>query len=222
MKQILGTKYIVNEDGSVIGTFGRVLKPKIAKTGYQEISIYIDGKPKTWLVHRLVATCYIPNPMNKPFVNHKDGVKTNNCVENLEWVTHQENMEHAKNNRLVWQGEDNANSTITDEQAEEICKLLEYGLRNIDIRKQFNISKTIVASIRAGDSWKHISCKYNIPKRSRSLSQETVHWICSKLQEGLTRGQILKLTDNKLITKHMIQGLIRRDSYKDIVCLYNY
>jgi hypothetical protein len=75
---------------------GRILSVKNSKGWYLAINL-IDrnGRRKTYRIHRLVAEAFIPNPQNKPEVNHKDGNKQNNDVSNLEWVTPQENIRHA-------------------------------------------------------------------------------------------------------------------------------
>lgn len=73
-----------------------LLKPQInKKNGYVYQMLYKNGKQKLWRLHRLVAQTFIPNPNNYPQVNHKDGNKQNNCVENLEWCTQEQNMQHA-------------------------------------------------------------------------------------------------------------------------------
>lgn len=89
-----------------VSNYGRLYsyrKNKIIKgtkhhSGYVQIRL-IDGlgNKKTTSVHILVAQCFVENPLNKKFVNHKNGVKDDNYFENLEWVTHQENLKHAFN-----------------------------------------------------------------------------------------------------------------------------
>lgn len=73
---------------------GRLLRTKIDKGGYKRLQLYVDGRPRWVLAHRLVAQTFIPNPNGKPQVNHKNGDKTDNRVENLEWATASENELH--------------------------------------------------------------------------------------------------------------------------------
>lgn len=79
---------------------GKLMKPRKNETGYLRINLTKNGKPKCMRVHRLVAQAFIPNPENKPEVNHIDFNRENNCVSNLEWVTNQENTQYSVCNRI--------------------------------------------------------------------------------------------------------------------------
>jgi hypothetical protein len=72
-----------------------ILKPRRHTGGYYTVCLWKNGKDKYFFIHRLVASMFIENKDNKREVNHKDGIKTNNTVENLEWVTPRENQKHA-------------------------------------------------------------------------------------------------------------------------------
>lgn len=79
----------------------KILKMKLNSKGYIEVSLYKDKKCKIYLVHRLVATSFIDNLDNKKYINHKNGIKNDNRVYNLEWCTQSENMQHAYDTKLV-------------------------------------------------------------------------------------------------------------------------
>ena len=83
----------------------RILKQKIDKENSCRVSLWKDGKEKTWLVHRLVALAFIPMIESKNYINHKDGNRLNNHVYNLEWCNHTENNNHAFDNDLISTGQ---------------------------------------------------------------------------------------------------------------------
>ena len=93
-------EYKISEHGVVYNRHGKVMKYGIDKDGYHDVGLS-DNNRRSWRrIHRLVSAAYIPNPDNKPQVNHKDGDKTNNHVSNLEWCTDAENKRHAWDNGL--------------------------------------------------------------------------------------------------------------------------
>lgn len=79
---------------------GKIKSSRYNKHGYKVIDLYFNGTRETKRVHRLVADAFISNPENKPQVNHKDGNKSNNNINNLEWCTASENMKHSFNTGL--------------------------------------------------------------------------------------------------------------------------
>lgn len=87
--------YTIREDGVVTSRFDRTIKPQVSRNGYIRVELWKDGRGKKYLLHRLLAQAFIPNPEGKPQVNHIDGDKENNALSNLEWVTQRENQIHA-------------------------------------------------------------------------------------------------------------------------------
>ena len=127
--------------------------------GYFMLRVQIDNQTQAHVVHRLVATAFIPNPENKPCVNHIDLNKQNNCVSNLEWVTYRENSLHASRNGVLfsYKGRDSNLTKYTEEQVEEVYKLCKSGLSQSKAGKVVGMPRPTVASIMQKISWKHIT-----------------------------------------------------------------
>ena len=103
-----------------------VLKPQISKrNGYVYQMLYKNGKEKLLRVHRLVAMAFLPNPNNLPQVNHKDGNKQNNSVDNLEWCEQSDNMKHAYKNGLQIPSENQRKAIINTNKLKQkkVCQI---------------------------------------------------------------------------------------------------
>ena len=114
VKRLQKTIYQIN-NGTMCKVFykEKIRKQVIDQYGYLTVGLHKNKSVKNCLVHRLVALAFLPNPENKPTVNHKNGIKTDNRVENLEWNTHSENVQHSHKTGLKIQGKGlNSTSSI--------------------------------------------------------------------------------------------------------------
>lgn len=122
------TMFSVSSVGRVLGKrSGRVLKSNVNKQGREQISTKIGGRKGIavcFKVHRLVAEAFLPNPEEKPTVNHLDGDPLNNVLSNLEWATHSENVKHAFDTGLnvARKGCDNPRALLSQEAVDYIRK----------------------------------------------------------------------------------------------------
>lgn len=113
-------------NGKSINSKEGILKPGKIKQGYLFVNLYKDGKRKMFLVHRLVAEAFLPNPENLPFINHKDEDKTNNSVDNLEYCTREYNNNYGTRNERVAKANTNG---------EKSKKVLQFSLTGEFIRE---------------------------------------------------------------------------------------
>ncbi len=111
------------------------------RAGYLRVALTKDGRTRLVYIHRVVAQTYITNPDNKPMVNHIDGVKTNNRVENLEWVTGQENHDHAFHLGLY------PNQKVPSFKKKEIFDLVRYGIPVAEVAERYGLKPGGVRSL---------------------------------------------------------------------------
>lgn len=142
-----------------------ILKPHL-RLGYIAYTLYKNDIPKVINAHRLVAIAFIPNQENKPQVNHINGIKTDNSIKNLEWVTNSENIKHAYDNGLKYASDkQKAKASINGIKSrkltvEQVHNIKQYysitNLSSFKLSKIFNIPRTTIQRIIDGTSYKEV------------------------------------------------------------------
>ena len=162
MKDEIFKKVTVCNNYSV-SNYGRVrndkrntfLSPRDLR-GYKRVSLWYNGKANDQRIHRLVAQAFIPNPDNKPEVNHKNGIRNDNRAVNLEWNTGEENATHRAevlNQGDTFKGKKNGNSLLIDK---EVLSIRASTLSRKELAEIYNVSVTQIGRILTRKLWTHI------------------------------------------------------------------
>ncbi|MEY3419854.1 MAG: hypothetical protein RIR48_134 [Bacteroidota bacterium] len=134
-----------------------ILKQKLNIHGYFEVCLYLKNSSKYHKSHRIICQAFLPNPENKPQVNHKNGVKTDNRLENLEWATSSENTKHSFDNGFQKPslGEKNGHS-ILNEKDVLMIRSGQLKMTQRQMASFFNVKPSTINCIIKRRNWKHI------------------------------------------------------------------
>lgn len=204
------------------------LKTQINITGYERITITYLNMVLNLSIHRIVAFAFIYNSdiINKIEVNHIDGNKLNNTIENLEWVTPEENIKHAFDIKLRKYGENSSNSKYTSDQIIKVCEMIVNDYKIKDICKITGVAKYTIKDILYGRSWLNISCNYDFSKYHYGISHEeykkyiqNIYNICIMLEENFPLKYIKNRTG---FTENQISKILHKRTNTDISNNYDF
>lgn len=228
------TGYEINNEGIVRNSKTKGILKQSMGNGYKTICVRLNGKKINLSIHRILACLFIPIPNHyiemghnqmTLLPNHKDGDKTNNDLLNIEWTTPRENTIHAFSNGLadISMRQNSHLATITDEDAIEICELLQRGYKPKFISEKLGIKEGIIRHIKNRECWTSISCNYTFHEPTNApykIPDEKIHLICRMLEEGkYSCKEIGMFTE---VPPQTIRSIKSRNRRTDISYLYNF
>lgn len=223
-------QYCIGTDGSLFSLrTNSLMRGWFDVSGYRKYSItFDDGTRKEFPAHRLVALAYIDNPENKEYVNHINGIKSDNSVENLEWVTATENNLHAYETGLSTGKKPKGDVTTlrgeylegkieyVEDDVREVCELISKGYRDVDISRMLDFPRRTINLIRHNElsQYADVIAEYdfNFPKEDR-MSPEMVITICQELEKG---ARVMELARKLGLNRKKVGNIHSRKTFKDI------
>lgn len=215
---------------------GIMLTQYQAKTGYLVVNLCRGGDCRQVCVHQLVARAFLGEPpgvvgieKGEWQVNHKNGDKADNRVDNLEWVTEKQNKIHAANNGLYRKGEEVGNAKLTHENVCEARALRrDYGIKYSRLASKYGVHITVIRKAVIGEKWGHVTDVAPVDQPNRTSPQQTrefVRVVKEHLSEtGITQTQ---LADNigvplSTLSTPLRDHVDRRVSYATYIAVMEY
>jgi len=134
----------------------RLMSPAVSCTGYYQVNLYLEGRVKHFYVHRLVAAAFIRQIPDGMEVNHKDGDKSNNEVSNLEIVTSEENLRHARDTGLMPSGGESPVAKLTEEEVRKIRAARGKRVRVGELADAYGVCERTIYGIWEGKTWRGV------------------------------------------------------------------
>lgn len=218
--------YFATEDGLIFSNKTGELKALTQRVqwSYKAVALVLNGKGTKRHVHRLVALAFLDNPENKPWVNHKDGNKFNNHVDNLEWSTRQENIDHAWETGLSVPpiGEENGRSILSEKEVIEIYNALLEGSDGPSLAALYGVEKSTINNIKRRKLWLHVTKDLpiiHLKSKKESLDRSVVHRVCEMLVAGVKPTPISKELG---ISVDCVYDIKRRRAFSDVTSQYQW
>lgn len=220
----LNNNYLIYSDGRVYSKYvNRFMSTPIDNSRYRRVNFKIPSLNKRavkYLVHRLVAQAFIPNPLNLGYVNHIDGDKLNNDVSNLEWVTASENQKHAYRIGLKSSvGVKNSRSILNEEQVLAIHDRMLLGESTPNISKDLGLSLNMLEKIRAHITWKHILGDLPRPPKSDTHTLNPSDCIVIQVANDLMKRKPyskIAADSNGSVTKSLVVDIRHSPRFKHL------
>lgn len=204
---------------------GVIIKGFLDKDGYRRHFMRYKNKSKNKQAHRLVAETFIPNPENKEQVNHKDGNKLNNKVDNLEWCSCQENITHAcKTGLRKNKGEHNAKAKLKGYEVSQIKHALSLGVKPKDLAKEYGVTRPTIYGIKNKKTWfgynenlkiKRLSNNAVLPKRANEFDSGLDLYVSETVNIPPHTTKLVK-TDVAIKLPYGYEGQVRPRSGKSL------
>ena len=150
---------------------GVFIKPYITWNNYYKFIFRVNGKKVNKFMHRLIMEYFVPNPDNLPQVNHINGIKTDNRIENLEWCSRSHNMQHAFDNGLIKLpiGEKRYNNKYTETSVKHVIELLKTGeYTKKEIADIVDVPKSLVKAVKQKHNWRYLTGGLDLKYRQTS------------------------------------------------------